>query len=121
METTPMIATVIVKAAGPGRRRLAEASSWDTLLAAYRLALARSQRLGRACLAAEEASFAAKRARRLVPAPVELVRDELLPVVRMIDGKTRILPVAEAVLATEAAIRSFAGAGGRLSEKLRAL
>jgi hypothetical protein len=122
METAPMSTNATIDAADPARRHLDQASLWAALLAAHRAALARSQKLGRAYSVAEEATFAAKRHRRLVPAPVELVAGKRLPVVLMIDGQTKILPGAETVLATEDAILSHcARDGGRPSEKLSAL
>jgi hypothetical protein len=122
METAPMSTNATLDAADPARRHLDQASLWAALLAAHRSASARSQKLGRAYAAAEEATFAAKRDRRLVPAPVELVAGKRLPVVLMIDGKNRTLPGAETVLATEQAIRVYcARTGGPLSGKLSAL
>lgn len=108
--------------AGHRVRRHPEASPWAALLAAHRAALARSQKLGRAYLAAEKTVFAAKRERRLVPAPVELVLGERLPALLRTDGKTKILRAAQAELASEQAIPSFfANDSGLLSERRSAL
>jgi len=84
METASMSTKATIGAAGPARRRLAEASPWAGLLATHRSAMARSQKLGRAFAAAEEAAFAARRERRLVPAPAELVLGERLPKARIV-------------------------------------
>jgi hypothetical protein len=122
METALMSANATIDAADTVRRHLADDSPWTALLAAHRSASARSQKLGRAFAAAEEATFAAKRERRLVPAPLELIPGERLPVVLMIDGTTKILPVAETELTTGEAILSFfASDAGLLGEKLNAL